>query len=291
MAHRKIVLALCIAAAVGIVALGVDLLVNGVILHLGSTPKTTFFIAFAIGLPLNYGFLAQREKVNSARDALLEAQSAREILMLDLERAVAEAEAANAAKSTFLATMSHEIRTPLNGVLGMALAMASGRLEPLQRDHLTVIQESGRALLTILNDILDLSKIEAGKLELESLAFDLAAVCTSVAASLQSTAIGRDVKVVADLDPTIQTCIGDPTRVRQIVGNLLSNALKFTESGEVRLQAPPWRVGRDQNHRHRHRHVGRGAGDPFQRLHSSRDLNHPSFRRHRPWLGDLPSTL
>jgi PAS domain S-box-containing protein len=148
-----------------------------------------------------------------------------------------EADRANKAKSIFLATISHEIRTPLNGVLGMAQAMRFDELAPAQRQRLDVIQRSGEALLALLNDVLDISKIEAGKIELEQIDFDLGIVVRS--AYEVFLAITAEKGVVTALDVAAGEGIfhGDPTRVRQIVSNLLSNAVKFTERGRIAVQA------------------------------------------------------
>jgi signal transduction histidine kinase/ActR/RegA family two-component response regulator len=150
--------------------------------------------------------------------------------------AQAAAEAANHAKSQFLANMSHEIRTPLNGVLGMAQAMEQDALTPMQRDRLDVIRKSGDMLLAILNDILDLSKIEAGKLELESAPFDLEELARGAHAAFTAIANKKGLSFDLTISPDAAgTYLGDSTRVRQILYNLVSNALKFTESGEVRV--------------------------------------------------------
>jgi PAS domain S-box-containing protein len=149
-----------------------------------------------------------------------------------------EAEAANRAKSAFLATMSHEIRTPLNGVLGMAQAMAAGDLARDQREKLGVIRQSGETLLAILNDVLDLSKIEAGKLELEAVDFDLGEVARGAHAAFTALASGKDVAFSLQVSDSARGLYrGDATRVRQILYNLISNALKFTDRGEVRVTA------------------------------------------------------
>ncbi|MDB5470712.1 MAG: domain S-box protein, partial [Caulobacter sp.] len=148
-----------------------------------------------------------------------------------------DAEAANTAKSTFLATMSHEIRTPLNGVLGMAQAMAGDDLSKRQRDRLSVIHQSGEALLAILNDVLDLSKIEAGKLELETLEFELAEVARGAYSAFTALANKKGLSFALDIEQARGRYLGDPTRLRQILYNLISNALKFTEQGEIRVTA------------------------------------------------------
>ncbi|MBI1197050.1 MAG: response regulator [Phenylobacterium sp.] len=147
------------------------------------------------------------------------------------------AEAANRAKSAFLATMSHEIRTPLNGVLGMAQAMAADGLSAVQRERLTVIHQSGESLLAILNDVLDLSKIEAGRLELESIEFDLGEVARGAHSAFTALANKKGLSFALDVEPARGRYRGDPTRLRQILYNLISNALKFTDHGEIRVTA------------------------------------------------------
>ena len=154
-----------------------------------------------------------------------------------MAEAVAAAEAANEAKSAFLATMSHEIRTPLNGVLGMAQAMARDPLSARQQERLEVIRQSGESLLAILNDVLDLSKIEAGKLQLEEIRFDLGELVRGAQATFTSLANKKGLSFALNVDQAVGVYVGDPTRVRQILYNLLSNALKFTDVGEVRVQA------------------------------------------------------
>ncbi|MBS0360566.1 MAG: PAS domain S-box protein, partial [Proteobacteria bacterium] len=148
-----------------------------------------------------------------------------------------EAEAANKAKSAFLATMSHEIRTPLNGVLGMAQAMAAEDLPAHQRERLDIIRQSGESLLAILNDVLDLSKIEAGKLELEETEFDIEELARGAYAAFTAIAgtKGIDFNLTVEA-PARGTYRGDSTRVRQVIYNLVSNAIKFTEVGGVQVR-------------------------------------------------------
>ncbi len=159
----------------------------------------------------------------------------RKLAERSLLQAKSDAEAANRAKSAFLATMSHEIRTPLNGVLGMARAMAGDALSAVQRERLEVVRQSGEALLDVLNDVLDISKIEAGKLELELIDFSLADVAKGAHATFSNLASATDIAFVLDIDAPPGRYRGDPVRLRQVLNNLISNALKFTERGEIRV--------------------------------------------------------
>ena len=153
------------------------------------------------------------------------------------ERRLAEAEATNLAKSRFLANMSHEIRTPLNGVLGMAQALALDTLAPSQHEKVQTIRDAGRSLLVLLNDILDLSKIEAGQLELAQQPFDLEQMVRSTCAIFAETARVKGLPVVLTAGAEVAGLWeGDSHRCRQIVSNLLDNAIKFTATGEVRVE-------------------------------------------------------
>jgi signal transduction histidine kinase/ActR/RegA family two-component response regulator len=147
-----------------------------------------------------------------------------------------QAQAANVQKSQFLANMSHEIRTPLNGVLAMTQVMAMGELPVEQQGRLDVIRNSGEVLLTILNDILDVSKIEAGMLELESVEFDPEPLVRGAVGAVAALAEGKGLDLVLEMGPDAAgPRLGDPARLRQILSNLLSNALKFTSTGAVRI--------------------------------------------------------
>jgi PAS domain S-box-containing protein len=156
---------------------------------------------------------------------------------VEREELIREAHAASAAKSSFLANMSHEIRTPLNGVLGMAQVMAADELTETQRGRLEVIRESGDALLAILNDILDLSKIEAGKLDLEEVPFDLGELLRMTHRSFALLAHQKGLELILDIGDADGVYRGDPTRVRQVLSNFLSNAIKFTQIGQICIEA------------------------------------------------------
>jgi GAF domain-containing protein/FixJ family two-component response regulator/HPt (histidine-containing phosphotransfer) domain-containing protein len=154
------------------------------------------------------------------------------------EAARAEAEAANEAKSTFLATMSHEIRTPMNGVLGMMEVLERQGLGDDQRPLVATMRDSAQALLRIIDDVLDFSKIVAGRLELEMTTFSLSGLLTATIDTLRPQANAKALALGSEIEPgSNDALLGDPTRIRQILFNLLSNAVKFTERGEVVVRA------------------------------------------------------
>ncbi|PKQ03726.1 MAG: hypothetical protein CVT72_14185 [Alphaproteobacteria bacterium HGW-Alphaproteobacteria-11] len=164
----------------------------------------------------------------------------------ELKKARKQAEAANEAKSAFLANISHEIRTPLNGILGMAQHMAAGDLTAEQKDQLDTILDSGKTLMAILNDVLDLSKIEAGKFDISPIDNDLGHLLHRVEKLFAPRAAEKGIGLTLSIDPDMVSFLRfDPVRVRQCVSNLISNAIKFTEKGTVTISAATVPAGDD----------------------------------------------
>ena len=162
--------------------------------------------------------------------------SKRKQMEKDLRQAKESAEFANKAKSSFLAAMSHEIRTPMNAILGMGEILAESHLDEHQKQYVEIINHAGEGLLALINDILDLSKIESGQLELEMIPINPSSLAKYSINIIQQRALNKGIALTIDIHQAIPSCIiGDPQRLQQILLNLLSNAIKFTDQGHIAL--------------------------------------------------------
>jgi len=202
------------------------------ILLLTATNESLLLAVMGVGV-LAYVFKAT-EVVHDDYWAAVDAREQIEDRARNLESLSVKAEAANRAKSEFLANMSHEIRTPLNGVIGMTTLLMEASLAPEHREYAEIARSSGQSLLALVNNILDVSKVEAGRLELESIDFELRAVLDAAVDSVALRAAEKGLEFIVDVEPRIPARYrGDPTRLGQVLLNLLSNAAKFTEHGEI----------------------------------------------------------
>jgi signal transduction histidine kinase/CheY-like chemotaxis protein len=218
------------------VALTADYLLSGVVFSVPGvpySPVTTAVITLLVSPPFCFYLIRQTARVEAFQASLVNERAAR---LAEAEASRDAAEAATRAKSEFLANMSHEIRTPLNGVLGMAQALDARDLDPEVRAMVGVIRDSGANLMAILNDVLDLSKIEAGKLEITPINANLLNTVGQVRALFMPAAAEKNLQLVltSNLPPALELRY-DPVRVRQCVSNLVSNAVKFTNAGRIEI--------------------------------------------------------
>jgi signal transduction histidine kinase/ActR/RegA family two-component response regulator len=176
------------------------------------------------------------EKTQKLNRELLEKKEELENNVEELEKAKQKVEEGSRAKSEFLSTMSHEIRTPMNAIIGMTNLLIRDNPREDQLEQLEILDFSAKTLLSLINDVLDFSKIESGKIEFERVAFKLENLLNGVLESFRFTAEKKDVSIYSDIDDDIpETIVGDPNRLTQILNNLVSNAVKFTEEGSVGL--------------------------------------------------------
>ena len=207
-------------------------------------------------------------EAEAANESLLRAKAGAESANASLQRAKEAADSANMAKSQFLATMSHEIRTPMNGVLGALELLRTSRLDTQQRRLVKTAASSGESLMTILNDVLDHSKIEAGKLNLVRTPLSLHATAASVVALFRANAQAKGLALVLDLVPgVVDRVLGDSQRLKQVLLNLVGNAIKFTEHGSVTLTLNPLGASRSGYARVRFEVIDSGVGVPTEAMH------------------------
>ncbi len=234
MLRKHLIQAALISALIVIVAVVVDFIVSVYVMPDGRPydATTTILITSLVAPPFTFFLINQNARVQVAQASLAEERVQR---LAEVESARDAAEAATRAKSEFLANMSHEIRTPLNGILGMAQGLESRELDDATREMVTTIRDSGVTLMAILNDVLDLSKIEAGKLDVAPVDTELLATVQQVHRLFQSIAREKGVSLVMTDTPDKLRLRYDPVRVRQCLSNLVSNAVKFTREGGVHI--------------------------------------------------------
>lgn len=231
--RRRNLIAVVVVGVVGWTWLASSRLDSHELTFWGWTLGVVTVLSLVIGLARFRMVSMLQEQIETARHEHQRAESTAEALVEARDRALASVEA----KQRFLAHMSHEIRTPLNGVLGLLELLSRSKLSNKQREQVALIRSSGDTLVAIVNDILDLSRAEAGSLPLESIPFDPARVAEDIAHNHTAAANAKGIDLIVELDPELPSQVfGDPLRLGQILTNLISNALKFTREGEVVLR-------------------------------------------------------
>jgi signal transduction histidine kinase/CheY-like chemotaxis protein len=223
--------------AVGAVLAMADLVVVPFVNPASGDPAAALLEALLL---VAFGILVRRVVLQLERNRTVAsaAESERAELLTDLAQRNQELQELTRLKSEFLATMSHEIRTPLSGVIGMTGLLMDTKMTPEQREYVETIRASGDALLEIINDILDFSRIEAGRVRLENLEFSVRYVTEEAVELFADAAANKGLELIMDAEPDVpEAVIGDPGRLRQVLINVIGNAIKFTDSGEVIVRA------------------------------------------------------
>jgi len=247
MFREKVIATLVLAAAIVSATMLVDFVITILILHDNAayTPFVTFSISATVTIPVTYGLISGRINLRQARDALAiayaaaqEARAEAQDALQAVEEARAKAETdrvaaieASRAKSEFLANMSHELRTPLNAILGFSEALSSSVFAEKREEYAALIHASGTHLLGLVNDLLDLSRIEANKVELRDEVINIADLCNECFSTVEPAVKQKALVMLTHIDTGLPDVRGDRRALRQILLNLLSNAIKFSAAG------------------------------------------------------------